>query len=119
MKPFALLPGEKLIVNDPHVTWKKGGTMDVEGQIKLTDQRLVFVKNASEFAGPVKWFVKSMRAHVLLEFPLNQIKTFSVAAFGKNKRISIDNGLDRPREFEVSKLQVIEAELKRAGVVVL
>lgn len=116
MQPFQLLPGEKLIVNDPHVTWKKGGTMDEAGQLKLTDKRLVFVKNANEFAGPLKWFVKSFREQVLLEFPLEKIKSFSVAAIGKNKRIKIDNGIDRPREFEVSKLQVIEAELKRAGI---
>lgn len=94
----------------------KGGTMSVAGQLKLTNRRLVFVKNASEFAGPLKWFVKSLRAHVLLEFPLGKIKNFKLAAFGKSQRIVIDNGIERPREFETSKLAVLEAELKRLGV---
>lgn len=116
MERFVLRPGEKLLVNDPHVRWMKGGTMSVDGQLKLTNQRLVFVKNASEIAGPLKWFVKSLRAHILLEFPLGQVRRFSVAAFGKNKRLTIDNGIERPRDFEVSKLQVLEAELRRAGI---
>lgn len=94
----------------------KGGMAAIPGQLKLTDQRLVFVKNASEIAGPLKWFVKSLRAHVLLEFPLGKIKNFKLAAFGKNQRLIIDNGIERPREFEVSKLAVLEAELKRFDV---
>lgn len=116
MQPFQLRPGEKLLVNDPHAVWMKGGTMTVEGQLKLTDQRLVFVKNASEIAGPLKLFMKSLRAHILLEFPIDKIKNFKRAAFGKNQRIVIDNGVDRPREFEVSKLDVMQSELKRIGV---
>ena len=113
MEAFALLPGEKLLVNDPHATWKKGGTMNVQGQLKLTDQRLVFVKNAAEFSGPLKWIFKSMRPRVELEFPLGRIKSFSASAFGNSKRLTIDNGIERPREFETTKTAIFEFELKR------
>jgi hypothetical protein len=113
MQPFKLLPEESLLVNDPHVTWMLGGSLNVDGQLKLTNQRLVFVKNGNEIAGPLKWFVKSLREHILLEFPLGEIKNYVVLELGKNKRLTIDNGVERPREFEVSKLAVLDAELKK------
>jgi hypothetical protein len=113
MEAFVMLPGEKLLVNDPHAAWKKGGTMNVQGQLKLTDRRLVFVKNAAEFAGPLKWLFKSMRPRVELEFPLGSIKFFSASAFGNSKRLTIDNGIERLREFETTKTEIFEFELKR------
>lgn len=113
MEPFQLQPGEKLLVNDPHAVWMKGGTMTVKGQLKLTDRRLVFVKNPSEFAGPLKWFIKSLRSYVLMDFPLEKIKEVSTTALGKDKRITIDNGIERPRQFVTSKMEVLDAELKR------
>jgi hypothetical protein len=101
MKKFELQPGEKLLVNDPHAMWMKSDMMGVQGQLKLTDRRLVFVKNANPFAGLLVLFFKSLQAQVLIEFPLNEITEISRSAFVKSTRLVVGNGKERSRNFVV------------------
>lgn len=116
MKPFSLHPGEKLLINDPHAMWMKTEMMAVMGSLKLTDKRLVFVKNANPFAGILQLFMKSQRSHVLHEYPLENIKSYSRETHFKSVRVVIDNGIDRPKKYATSKMDSIEAELKNHNV---
>jgi hypothetical protein len=113
MEQFSLKPDEKLLVNDPYASWMKTEMMAIPGSLKLTDKRLVFVKNANQFAGPLKWFIKSMRSQVLHEYPLTSIKSFSRETHFKSEWLVIDNGIERPKKFMTPKIEVLEAELKR------
>ncbi len=116
MEPFVLNPNEKLIINDPHAVWMQTETMEVKGSLKLTDKRLVFVKDANPFAGILKLFMKSQRSHVLHDFPLNSIKNYSRKKYFKSERLIIDNGIDRPKEYVASKIESLVAELKKSGI---
>lgn len=116
MKPFSLNPGEKLLINDPHAMWMKTEMMAVMGSLKLTDKRLVFVKNANPFAGILGLFMKSQRSHVLHEYPLQNIVSFSKEKHLRNVRIVIDNGKDRPRKYVTSKIDTLAGELQNHHV---
>jgi hypothetical protein len=116
MKPFSLHAGEKLLINDPHAMWMKTEVMAVMGSLKLTDKRLVFVKNANPFAGILGIFMASQRSHVLHEYPLGSIQSFSKEKHFKSVRIVIDNGKDRPKKYVTSKMGTLEAELKNHNV---
>jgi hypothetical protein len=113
MEKFELRPGEILVVNDPHAVWMQMELKGIEGQLKLTGKRLVFVKDPVPNSGLLRLFIKSMRAHVLLEFPLDKIKSVERVQFGKSTRLVIDNGIDRPRQFVSSKAETMEFELRR------
>ncbi|MDQ3112252.1 MAG: hypothetical protein M3R17_20395 [Bacteroidota bacterium] len=116
MKAFSLNPGEKLLINDPHAMWMKSEMMAVMGTLKLTDKRLVFVKNANPFAGILALFMKSQRSHVLHEYMLGKINSYSKEKHFKSERIVIDNGIDRPKKYATSKIASIEMELKNNNV---
>jgi hypothetical protein len=116
MNAFQLQPGEKLLINDPHAMWMKSEMMAVMGSLKLTDKRLVFVKNANPFAGILALFMKSQRSHVLHEYPLESIKSYSQEKHYKSARIVIDNGIDRPKKYTTSKIESFEMELKNHHV---
>jgi hypothetical protein len=118
MEPFTLHPGEKLLINDPHAMWMKSNTMAVMGSLKLTDKRLVFVKNANPFAGILALFMKSQRSHVLHEYQLASIKSYSKEKHFKSERIVIDNGVDRPKKYATSKIESIEMELKNHNLMI-
>ncbi|CAN5917833.1 hypothetical protein BH11BAC7_BH11BAC7_09650 [soil metagenome] len=116
MEPFQLHPGEKLLINDPYAIWMKTEMMAVMGTLKVTDKRFVFVKNANPLAGILALFMKSQRSHVLHDYPLESIKSFSRETHFKSVRIVIDNGIDRPKKYTTSKMDSIEAELKNHHV---
>jgi hypothetical protein len=116
MEPFTLHPGEKLLINDPHAMWMKTNVMAVMGSLKLTDKRLVFVKNAKPFAGILGIFMKSQRSHVLHEYALDSIKSYTKELHFKSARIVIYNGIDRPKKYSTSKIESIEMELKNHNV---
>ena len=116
MEPFQLHPGEMLLINDPYAMWMKTEMMAVMGTLKLTDKRLVFVKNANPLAGILALFMKSQRSHVLHDYPLDSIKSYSRETHFKSVRIVIDNGIDRPKKYATSKMDSIEAELKNHNV---
>jgi hypothetical protein len=115
MEKFVLSPGEKLLINDPHAIWMQTETMPVDGTIKLTDRRFVFVKNAHAIA-ILGWFMKSHRSYVLHDFPLESIKSYSRKKYFKNERLIIDNGIERPREYVTSKVDSLIGEMKNAGI---
>jgi hypothetical protein len=110
MNDFKLEPGEKLLVNDPYASWLKTEMTFIPGALKLTDKRLVFVKNAVPFGS---LFFKSMRSHILQEYPLSSIANFSRETLYQSERLIIDNGMERPKKYLTSKAEVLEAELKR------
>lgn len=112
MEKFILQVGEKLIINDPHAMWMKTETMAIDGCLKLTDKRIVFVKNATPF---MQLFSESHKCQVLQDFPLDTLKSYSRKKYFKNERLIIDNGVDRPREYVTSKIESFIAELKNAG----
>lgn len=116
MEKFALHQNEKLLINDPHAIWMKTEMMAIRGSLKLTDKRLVFVKNAHPFAGLLKLFLKSLRSYVLHEYPLELLKNYSRKTYYKSERLILDNGFDRPKEFVTSKIKSITSELKNAGI---
>ncbi|HET6989909.1 MAG TPA: hypothetical protein VFJ43_01240 [Bacteroidia bacterium] len=116
MEKFVLNQNEKLLINDPHAIWMKTETMPVDGTIKLTDRRFVFVKNANPIAGILKLFMKSQRSYVLHDFSLESIKTYSRKTLYKNERLIIDNGIERPREYVTSKIESLTGELKNLGI---
>jgi hypothetical protein len=116
MNKFQLHPGEKLLINDPYAMWMKTEMMAVMGALKLTDKRLVFVKNANPFAGILGLFMPSQRSHVLHEYPLESIQSFSKEKHFKSVRIVIDNGKDRPKKYVTSKIASFEGELKNHNV---
>lgn len=113
---FNLRHGEKLIVNDPHVTWRKGGLGFVNGQIKLTDRRIVFIRDPHPFAIFFLYLIRSMRSSVELEYELQKIKSVSVIEYGKEKRLTIDPGNERPKEFETMKALTFESEIKKLNL---
>jgi len=82
----------------------------IEGSLKLTEKRLVFVKNAVPFGS---LFFKSMRSHILHEYPIASIANFSRETLYKSERLIIDNAVERPKKYLTSKVEVLEAELKR------
>jgi hypothetical protein len=110
MKKFFLQPGESLLINDPHAVWMKTDREKIPGAIKLTNKRFVFEKKATPFLG---MFVKSMKKQVLFDYPLEKIKNYSRETNFKSVNIVIDNGIERPKKFETSKMDNLEAELKR------
>lgn len=109
MSPFQLQPGEKLIVNDPWASWIKNATSEIKGQLKLTDRRLVFVKNATPF---LSLFLSSKKSCILFDYPFAAIKNFSRKKLFKSEELVIDNGIDRPVSFTTSKMDTFEAGLK-------
>ncbi|HTL80257.1 MAG TPA: hypothetical protein VL651_01060 [Bacteroidia bacterium] len=113
MPSFKLLVGEKLIVNDPHVSWRKGGLSAVNGQLKLTDRRIVFIRDAHPFAIFFLYLIPSMRSAMELEYDLKKIKKVSVVEYGKEKRLTIDPGNERPKEFETMKAMTFESEINK------
>ncbi len=113
MEKFRLHPGELLLVNDPHVTWMKGGLQTVPGQLKLTNKRLVFVKDAPPFSALFALVVKSLRSHVVFDWKIAEIRNVTRTTHGRVQRITIDPGFERPKEFAASKVEVLEFELKR------
>lgn len=110
MGKFSLQPGEKLVVNDPHVVWMKMPMVNVAGQLKLTDKRIVFIRDAHPFAVFTLFLAKSMRSAVEFDYPLDKVKTISVVEMGKEKRITIEAGSERPRTFISSKAITMEVE---------
>ncbi len=107
MEKFVLNPDEKLLINDPYAMWMKTEMMAIQGSLKLTDKRLVFVKNANPFAGLLQLFMKSQRSCVLQDFSLGTIKNYSRKKFFKNERL---------KEYVTSKIESFLAELKNAGI---
>jgi hypothetical protein len=113
METFKLQPGEKLLINDPHAMWMKTDREKIPGAIKLTDKRFVFEKNATPF---LSMFVQAKKKQILFECDLDKIKTFSREKNFKSVNIVIDNGLERPKKFETSKMDSLEGELKNHNV---
>jgi len=112
MEDFALKEGEHLLVNDPHCQWMRG-MMAIPGQLKLTENRIVFVKNANPFAGILALCFKSQRAHVVHDIRLSDIKNYSLATFGKSTRLVIETGFSLPLTFATPKFEIFAGELKR------
>ncbi len=113
MEKFSLQPDEHLLINDPHAMWMKGNMMAVQGQLKLTEKRIVFEKNANPLAGILALFMKSQREHTLHDIPLSAITNYSKSTFGKSERLVIDNGVSLPLTFATMKVDTFIAELKR------
>jgi|SRR5665213_94098 len=113
MEKFSLQPDEHLLINDPHAMWMKGAMMAIQGQLKLTEKRIVFEKNANPLAGILSLFLKNQRQHVLHDIPLSSITNFSTVTFAKSERLVIDNGVSLPLTFATSKIDTFIPELKR------
>ena len=113
MPKFELQPGETLIVNDPWTKWMRREMQPVEGQLKLTNKRLVFIQKAHPLALFVLFIPKSVREHVEMEFPLEEIKNVSKEEVGEKKRLVIENGIERPKIFVTSKVETFLGELKK------
>lgn len=113
MGKFVLQPGENLLINDPHAAWMKTDREKIPGAIRLTNKRFVFEKNATPFLG---MFVQSMKKQILFECELDKIKSYSRETNFKSVNIVIDNGIERPKKFETSKIDSLEGELKHLNV---
>ena len=109
MKKFSLSPGELLLVNDPHAGWVRGMQI-IPGQLKLTNERIAFIKNATPF---LKLLVKSHDEHVLHEIKLSELQKFSLVDFGKTKRLLLETGKSLPLTFVSPKHEIFMGELKR------
>jgi hypothetical protein len=109
MQKFQLQSEEHLLVNDPHTKWMRGLT-PIAGQLKLTEKRIVFVKNATPF---LKLFLKSQGEEVLHDISLSSIKNYSLVDFGKTKRLLIETGISLPLTFATPKFEIFAGELKR------
>ena len=113
MEQFKLHPDEKLLINDPYASWMKSDLMVIPGSLKLTNKRLVFVKNANPFGGVLKLLIKSMGSYILHEYPLTKEIVVARETHFKSERLVIDNGIERPKEYMTSKIEVLMSELKR------
>jgi hypothetical protein len=113
VEKFVLHPGESLLINDPHAVWMKTDREKIPGSIKLTNKRFVFEKKATPFLG---MFVQSMKKQILFDYPLEKIKNYSSETNFKSVNIIIDNGIERPKKFETSKIDNLEAELKNLNI---
>lgn len=112
MSGFKLLPGEKLIVNDPHAVWMKMPMVSIPGQLKLTDRRIVFIRDAHTFAVFTLFLAKSMRSAIEFEYPIDKIAAISVQEMGKEKRLTIEGNNERPKRFISAKALTIEFEFR-------
>lgn len=110
---FLLRPGEKLIVNDPHALWQMMEMKTIAGQLKLTNERIVFIRNPHPYAVFVLFLVRSMRSGVEFEYRRSSLKAVTSVVFGKEKRLVIDPGSERPKTIITAKAETIEKEFSK------
>lgn len=84
---YQLQPGEKELLNETGL-WNKAKLNAQPGRLVLTSQRILFVKDANPFAGPLlKLLMKKQDRHLVQDISLKDICSYSNQSFGLNKKI--------------------------------
>jgi|GEM_PF-1432208 hypothetical protein len=117
MSAFALQPGEKLLINDPHAKWFMLAAKGVEGRIRLTQNRFVFEVPEHAYFSAFKFMFKGLDAKTVLEIKRSEITgATKVEGVGGKSRLQIETKYERPKTFETMKMDTIIGELSKTIV---
>ena len=117
MTAFALEPGEKLLINDPHAKWFMLSMKGIEGRIRLTQNRFVFEVPEHSYFSAFKFMFKGLGAKVVLEIKRSDITAATkVEGAGGKSRLQIETKYERPKTFETMKMDTIIGELNKTIV---
>ena len=111
---FETLKKEGIIKNESAL-WMKSKLNAQPGRLYLTNNRIVYVKNANPFAGLlILLLIKSTRNKILYDIELGTIKDISRESFGANKNImAITHGSDQTVKFSVNNFENWESDIKK------
>ncbi len=102
---FELKEGEKILCTDQTVRLK-GGFHNVFGQIYLTNQRLLFVRNHF-ILGALFGLLGGLLAHWTqkssFEVPLKEVTGIELSSFGFNKRVTLFHTLRGDEKFNMKR----------------
>lgn len=118
---FELRTDEEILRAEP-VLWMKHKMFAKNGDLILTNQRLVFDESPPPIhgiAGEIaKFFFKSLRGGVRFDIPLKEIRSMSKDSFGLNIMMSLTYGAESNVKFGgIGKtFDLWQAALKSAGV---